>query len=381
MAKGKVEISAKDVDALLSYVTVNRWLRELRPWTKRHCLRSMVRFTRIAQRDPDNFLAWAKTQDSLEVQDLIDRAAEGLTPALSTLLKADIRSFLRHNGYNNLPKSRLKYTPKDWHRGYRQEEVRKLLGRLDNTVHKLFAYIAIESGLRAQAILDIKWKHVKEDLEAGIIPVAIRFEPEFYARTKAPGFTFLGPHSVTVLKEFLGTRKLKDEDPLVPLKYNAVYDALTRAKQKAGLDKTIQPLHGLRKAFEAALDKAEIDENPKAVIEGHFAGTRARTYTSREWEELRPVYKKAYPYIDPEVLPPDSSWQTERSVMTKKIESLEAKLQGIENLLLGAGKSAGLTRKQLIDALLLLEKKYSKGLPKEAFEDETSTPKKKKGKE
>lgn len=34
------------------------------------------------------------------------------------------------------------------------------------------------------------------------------------------------------------------------------------------------------------------------VIEGHFAGTRARHYTERDREQLRDIYKKSYPFID-----------------------------------------------------------------------------------
>lgn len=332
MAKGKVEVSSRDTGALLIFETVNRWLRDLRPMTRTHSLRSMVKFTRIAGMNPDQFLKWAKTRDSVDVQDLIDKAAEGLTPALGTLLKADIRGFLRRNGYNNLPKTRVKYSPKDWHRGYRKEEVRKLLSYLDNLHHKLFAYIAVETGLRAQMILDIRYRHIKEDFEANIIPAAVRFEPEYFARTKAAGFTFLGPRSIATLKEYLGTRRLKDDEPLVPLKYIGIYDALSRAKRKAGLDPKIQVLHGFRKYFEKSLDDANIDHEKKMVLEGHFAGTRARSYTDREWEELRPLYRKAYLHIDPEAGSPEiekrlQSWEEEKTSLLQRIAVLEKLVQ------------------------------------------------------
>jgi hypothetical protein len=33
------------------------------------------------------------------------------------------------------------------------------------------------------------------------------------------------------------------------------------------------------------------------IIEGHFAGTRAKHYTDRDTEELRDIYRRAYPFI------------------------------------------------------------------------------------
>src|SRR5207245_888918 len=98
-----------------------------------------------------------------------------------------------------------------------REEVRKLIGFLDNNHHKLFAYIAVESGLRAQMILDIRYRHIREDYEKvpTVIPTAIRFEPEYYNRTKSAGFTFLGERSVALLKEYLGGKTPKPDDRLI----------------------------------------------------------------------------------------------------------------------------------------------------------------------
>ncbi len=33
------------------------------------------------------------------------------------------------------------------------------------------------------------------------------------------------------------------------------------------------------------------------IIEGHFAGTRAKHYTERDLEQLRELYRKAFPFI------------------------------------------------------------------------------------
>lgn len=54
----------------------------------------------------------------------------------------------------------------------------------------------------------------------------------------------------------------------------------------------------LREHFENTLDEANLVHEKKMIIEGHFAGTRAKYYTDRDKEQLRDVYQKAYPFID-----------------------------------------------------------------------------------
>jgi len=70
-----------------------------------------------------------------------------------------------------------------------------------------------------------------------------------------------------------------------------------RARTKARLDPKIQTCHGFRKYFENALDEANLDHEKKMIIEGHFAGTRAKYYTERDLEQLRDVYRRAHPLV------------------------------------------------------------------------------------
>lgn len=84
---------------------------------------------------------------------------------------------------------------------------------------------------------------------------------------------------------------------LIPRSYYGIWAAIHRVSGRIGLDPQIQTCHGLRKYFENALDDAGIDHEKKMIIEGHFAGTRAKHYTDRDVEELRDVYRRAYPFF------------------------------------------------------------------------------------
>jgi integrase len=235
----------------------------------------------------------------VEVQDLIDKTSMGFKPAIQFCYRVALRSFLSHNGYNSLPKTNLQYVPQAWHRGYKRDEIQRLLSNLRHKHHRLFVVMAAESGLRSHILMELRYRHIAEDLDNGTIPIAIRLEPPFYVGKKAAGYTFLGAGSMRLLKECIEDRLVEPspDAKLIPRSYYGVWAAIHRAKNGAGLDPKIQTCHGFRKYFENALDHASIDHERKMMIEGHFAGTRARHYTDRELNELRELYAKTYPLI------------------------------------------------------------------------------------
>ncbi len=168
--------------------------------------------------------------------------------------------------------------------------------------------MATESGLRSHVLMELRYRHVMEDLENGIIPVAVRLEPRVHVGKKAAGYTFLGPRSISLLRDCIneGIIDTRPEARLIPRSYYGIWAAIHRASRKVGLDPKIQTCHGLRKYFENALDDARVDHEKKMIIEGHFAGTRAQHYTDRDREQLRGVYRKACQFID---LRPEESRQ------------------------------------------------------------------------
>lgn len=325
-----------------SYETVQRWLRELSPVTIENYLRFFKLFCEDTGKDPDQFLAWSKTEDPVIVWDHILKNGDGLTESLRFDQRVAVRSFLSHNGLRNLPKMK-QYIPQSFHRPYRKEEARKLVGYLDSPVQKLFAYLLAETGLRAGTVLAIRYRHIKEDFEAGVTPCAVRLEPKFYVGRKAAGFTFLGQGSVSLLKECIKNRlvKTRENSPLVPLSYSNLYQSIALAKTKAGLDSKLQALHGFRKLFENSLDKAGIDPEQKMILEGHYATARAKSYTDREFDNLRPLYAKAYGYVNLEGLPEEVEKRYEDQ--QEEIDWLKDRLSWTMQIFLELGSKEGLS--------------------------------------
>ncbi len=312
---------------LVASELVQRWLRKKRPSTKAEYLARFEKLlawteTEIQSKTPEQLLAWARSQpDGTIVQDLIDEYTEKMTKSNAHIATALFRSFLSRNGYRDLPKI-------DWARtmsfseGYSRKNIQDLLDYLPKPLHKLYVIAGKDSGLRANDLLYLRWKHIAKDYDAGKQYISIEFEKERYERRKAPGRTFLGPNTIDLLKKLIaeGIVKKEPEAQLFPFSYRSITIDVSLAKKKAGLAKEVQPSHGLRKFFENSLDRVGMDHNKKMQLEGHSNGVRG-AYTSREVEQLRDLYGQAYRFLD----------LSEKSVVTNEVLELHRRIKELED--------------------------------------------------
>ena len=288
----------------LAFPSVERWLRKKAMGTKYEYL---TRHSRIGEKirevtgakTPDEFVSWAKARDGTDVEDAIERIVENQRRATENGATVCLRSLLRKNGYNNLPKMDQLPGELQYHPGYKRGELHQLLAYLDRPIQKLYVLFAKDSGLCAQDLLSLCYCHVKKDLEKGEDYVHLELEPAYYNRKKTAGITFIGPDTVRLLKQLINNRTVKTETDakIFPFKYSSMFEALQLAKMKGNLDRKIQPSHGLRKFFEQSLDRLGMDVHKKLQLEGHSQGVRIH-YTDRNVDELRELYKQAYRYLD-----------------------------------------------------------------------------------
>ncbi len=203
MKERESDISYRDIDFLiLEHPSVKRWLWS-RPDTTIYNSygRNFLYFIRRHNTTPEELLN-KRTTKPLRIMDMLQQTATEETNAKASRIDLAIRSFFKDNGRNDLPRSKVRYIKQKWYRGYTKEEARKLFAYINKPLFRLYAYMNLESRLRARTVLAIRYKHIKQDLEAGLDTVAIRFEPKFYyARGKKAGFTFIGKHSIELLRQ------------------------------------------------------------------------------------------------------------------------------------------------------------------------------------
>src|SRR5713226_8647560 len=174
---------------LLRYECVNRWLRKREPRTKYEYLNRFEKFfqwskARINVENPDQLLAWAKATEGTTVSDVIEEYNEDKGVSNGQMGMAVLRSFLRRNGYNGLPKV-------DWEstlsfvEGYSRQEIQSLLSYLDSPFQKLYVNVCKDSGLRSNDVLAIQYRNIQPDIEDPKQDhVEIHFEKEAYLRKK-----------------------------------------------------------------------------------------------------------------------------------------------------------------------------------------------------
>jgi len=316
---------------------INEWYRTLKPTTQRLYTRYLIQFERISQIPLETLLTKAKQRqiDELEIRTLIINTTSKLSNSIQVVTDSAVRKFLRY-WLVTIPPTTIKYEQTQFYRGYTKEELNQLLSYLDKPLEKLFTIICAESGLRAETVLQLRWKHIQQDFNNRTDSIAMRLEPPFYKGKKKSGFTLIGSRARDLAQYCIEKRLIntQPDSKLFPFSYNSISKIIRRAKNKANLDPTIEPIHGLRKYTEAQLEatKPPINERYRIMIMGRFKDIDAKNYSPRDFDTLRPEYESAYPYLDymnnaPETAQQLSTKQTEQQNIINKLSQRLQKLE------------------------------------------------------
>ena len=82
-----------------------------------------------------------------------------------------------------------------------KEEIRKIL-ELARIRDKAFFIVMLESGLRPDTLCRLKYKHIKEDFEKGIIPMKIDLPSELLKDKVSARWSFIGEDGYRIRKEY-----------------------------------------------------------------------------------------------------------------------------------------------------------------------------------
>jgi integrase len=266
--------------------------------------KALIRFERLANTNIEELLK--KTDNNefklRDIRTLITNSTNNLpTPTRKTIDSA-VR-WLFGNHIAKLPRSTIKYEENDFLRGYTKPELQQLIGYLDKPLEKLYTVIGAESGLRAKTILNLKWKHIKNDYNNRYGAIALELENSYHKGRKKSGYTFIGTRARELIKSCVEHELIttNDETPLFPYSYNSIQKIIKKAKQKADVsDNEVHVIHGLRKYFidQIGNPTPPIDGQRQKMLKGRFNDIDAKEYSPRDFDTLRPEYEYAYPYLD-----------------------------------------------------------------------------------
>jgi len=236
---------------------------------------------------------------------------KGMTPTTVRNYEHGVRSFFTWTtGYplkglrslkNGRP-TKVDYVPT-------REEFAKILAATDARNRFRLAFCA-DTGMRPEDATQIEYWQIKEDFEAGKVPVLIR---EYHPQKDNPGIriAFMGLASIKYLKDLLARGimfsdndklfKTRQSDTISTDRLNGAYqEAVKRAKIKTG--KYWVRIYNLRKYFRTLTRAGKLSDRDVSWMMGHVE-TVDDMYNPRKnpagIDDLRQKYAESYYIINP----------------------------------------------------------------------------------
>jgi hypothetical protein len=263
------------------------------------------RFTRWMRKGPDHLLSSCKGQDQVPIPkavikmvrllaDYADNLQEekGMAPATVFGMVRNIRFFFKLNGVRlGMPYRRSRWSIYE-ERAPTPEELQKTISVADTRGKTVVALMAV-GGFRNGTLVQLKYRHVKRDLEKGITPIHVHVEAAITKGKRHDYDTFLNGEASEYLKAYLNSRKkgtkgrppevINDESPLIsnysknePLVPPAIHKIVNKLYVKAGL-LTRNPkikrydlrAHSLRKFFLTQMISMGVERDYVEYMIGH----------------------------------------------------------------------------------------------------------------
>jgi integrase len=275
------------------------------PGTLCNQIYDIYRFSKWLKKRPDELLNDCKGKDQVPIAkvviqmerllaDFADNLQEenGLAPATVYNMVKSIQFFFQLNGVRFSKRCRRRRWSIYEERAPTPEELQKTLKAADIRGKVIIALMAV-GGFRNGTLVQLKYRHVKRDLEEGKIPIHVRVEPEI-TKGKRHGYdTFLNMEASEYLKFYLDARKngrigqppefLNDESPLIsnyreikPLAAATIQDIVNTLYIRAGV-LTRNPkikryelrAHSLRKFFLTQMISTGTERDYVEYMMGH----------------------------------------------------------------------------------------------------------------
>ncbi len=287
----------------------------------------IARYSTRTSISPDALISGVKDENGLvrypevpkHVKALEDYVAElqdrGLAPSrIANYVKA-IRGLYRVNGIElKLPYSLSRRSVRK-DRAPKLEELQHVLEVGDLREKAIISLLAL-GGFREGTLVRLRYRHVREDLERGAVPLHIHVESEITKGKYHDYDTFLGAETVTYLRLYLEKRRqgspdgkmppesIDDDSPLIrdaqsskvrPLGEKQVYKLIHGLYHKAGLLRQNPNggydlrVHSLRKFFKTQLMALGVQSDYVDYMMGHTVSTY-HDIQSKGVEFLRNIY-------------------------------------------------------------------------------------------
>ncbi|MCK4474371.1 tyrosine-type recombinase/integrase [Candidatus Bathyarchaeota archaeon] len=303
-----------EYELLLKDDSVKKWITNLKQkdgWrtTVPSFLRTLYKFTKYSGKSPKELIDIASITKKLDQREELTSASPAITELvqgfINKLLSSDKRerarhvrtcltSFFKSNGVS-LELETIPRVPKKEEFIPSKEQVYAMADYAGFLRNRAIILCMYQSGLGITALRNLKYGHVKKQLEKNRVPVRIRITSRINRKSsQVPFYAFFGAEACDSLRAYINERERKiqkmrekganvreltansplfaSEGKNVPfgdkMAVSSIWRVVKDSAERAGLQKEkIQPNY-LRKAFEAELSRSRIDEEAKKYLMG-----------------------------------------------------------------------------------------------------------------
>lgn len=232
------------------------------------------------------------------------------TPMTKKTHLATIVSFYTHNKIDVDVDINDKFYVVNHNRAIQKEEIKRILDHA-TLRDRCFFLMMLESGLRPQTLVMLRYRNIKKDFEAFKKSMLISVESELLKDRVSARYTFIGEDGYRVLKEYLASRKMQDDDviftgvhpqqqkseflspSLFSTQFGDIVKKLGLSEKKNGRFRRELNLYTLRKYFRNNMKVS--DPAFRDWWMGHTLGVDAHYFNS--WQEdpnIVEVHRKEY---------------------------------------------------------------------------------------
>ena len=186
-----------------------------------------VRYSRFLDSSPDMIISDAKSggniPDAIKVQNhtgfledyLAQLQDDGLSPGRVHGAVKHVRTFYRTNGIEIKLQEQLKPLITCNDRAPTPEELSRIWDLADLRERVIISLLAL-GGFREATLAALKYRHIREDLEKGQVPIHVHVESDIVKAHYASYHTFLGGEAAEALRLYMDERRNGSPDGRLP---------------------------------------------------------------------------------------------------------------------------------------------------------------------
>jgi len=290
---------------------VKAWLKNRPQNTRRAFAERLKDFCSSMNLEPEEW----RHMDKFEARDLAWKFVQPLIEKQSSMARqamVALKSWYRNLNGEMLPfdsgrggKHNIRYIQKKavYEKIPNKGEVYRIVDMASSLRDKAILLTLFQSGMRVNALIKLRYGHIKDQLDKDIITLKITRDLDIKLRGSNVPFyiTFVNGEGATTLRQYCKLRH-KDGTADAPLFYTKtgkfvtsewVRQIVKMCVGRAGFNPKTMWTHSLRKSFRKVVRQAPIDDDDKEQLMGHvIKGSRQAYFDRKDVDLIRKAYQK-----------------------------------------------------------------------------------------